>query len=382
MGRPNSCNCRCGCCVPATTVDLDWDTIPQRFQIDTDPWSWTMPDGWTYQTAKYTSGAAFDNFFMSTFAKSLDTVGQSNVAWILNSNKYTSSFGTWLTLPASSIDSNPFGSHLSYGAFQWTAADHDSLVQYWHDAGDRSPMNPGTYLNSHVKPMLDTSSNTSGATPWMTPDIAASYDDEAASNGDFVPYFSLYKQTVCTFGSSQRIYIQRLPNGECHWVCLVTLKPRFSLAMSIDPILSYERTRRVSPAISRTVGGTSYTNPPYLITAGLGSSFLMQPDIGYSEDSRLVNWGGPVDLSAVSSVPPGGWRSWIELTYVSDSPVNCSSDIDDMEPFGLTLVEDFTRISLGPPKPSWASWLGIMNTAFGLDTPPSTMTIQRLSDIV
>lgn len=381
MKRPPACDCHCGCCIPATTTDVDWDSIPQRFQIDTDPWSWTMPEGWTYQSVKYPSTAAFENVAFSTFAKSLSTVGQSNVAWILNSNKYTPSFGTW-SAPSIASASNPFGLHNGYGAFQWTAADHDSLVQYWHDAGDRSPAVPGTYLNSHVKSMLDTSSNTSGATPFMTPDVAASYADEDSENGDFVSNLGDYQQTTSTFGSSQRIYIQRLSDGQCHWVCLVTLKPRFSMAMSIDPVLPYERTRRVSPAVSRLVGGTAYTNPPYLIDRGLGSTFLMQPDTGYSEDTRLVNWGGPLDFSLVSSEPPGGWRSWIELAYISDAPVNCMNDVQEMEPFTLTLVEQVNRVSLGPPQPTWSEWLDLMNQAFGLESPPTSMTIQRLADIV
>jgi hypothetical protein len=378
MKRPPACDCHCGCCVPASTTGIDWDTIPQRFQIDTDPWSWSMPEGMTHSVDKYPVLSAFDNFNMYTFAKSLDTVGASNVAWILAAPKYSEAFGSPTTFVGNTGTSNPYGTNSTYGAFQWTAADHDGLIQYWYDA-QTFAIPPGMYLGSHIKPMLDTSLNESGSTAFAAINVDGAYYDEFWDEMTS-SYFSDedIESTVCTFGSSQRIYIQRMPDGQCYWVCLVTLKPRYSMTMSHFGI----RTKWVAPAVSRVNGSTGYTVPPYLINEGLGNSFPPQPDIGFDEDSHLKNWGGPLDMSYVTSKSPGGWRSWIEVAYVSDSPVNCSAHIQDMEPFTLTLVETVSRISLGPPQPTWSQWLEKMNQAYGLEAPPTTMTIQRPPDIV
>jgi hypothetical protein len=377
MKRPPACDCHCGCCIPASTTGIDWDTIPQRFQIDTDPWSWSMPEGMTHSVDKYPVLSAFDNFNMYTFAKSLDTVGASNVAWILASPKYSASFGI-RDVFQSNDGISPYANSNAYGAFQWTAADHDGLIQYWYDA-QTFAIPPGMYLGSHIKPMLDTSLNESGSTAFASIDVDGAYNDEFYDLS-LSSYFSDegFQSTICTFGSSQRIYIQRMPDGQCYWVCLVTLKPRYSMTMSHFNI----RTKWVAPAVSRTIGGTGYTVPPYLINQGLGDSFPMQGDIGFNETSHLKNWAGPLDLSYVDSKSPGGWRSWIELAYVSDLPVNCMSDIDEMNPFSLTLVETVNRIFLGPPQPTWSQWLEKMNQAYGLEAPPTTMTIQRLPDIV
>lgn len=386
MGWLPGCNCHCGCCVPATETGIDWDRIPQRFSINTGAWSWGMPSGIT-QVSDGLTGDPFDKYHMTLFARSLNNVGQGNVAWIvpynpeINGSKYSEAFGP-VPPGVSSYRSS------AEGVWQWVSADDESLWQGWWDAYEFGIPYQFAGLYSSLTERIDASDNASGATPWRQPDMDAIYaqayaqiDSSIIDNLGNPANDGWGSGTVSTtIGTEHRIYTQTLPTGQCYWVCKIKIKPRFSILTDggVPPHLGLNSLfGHVDPAVSRR-SGTIVSNPPYQINAGHGYwSF-------YDEQATLVNRGGFGDLGTLTSKPPGGWRSWIEIGYVSDNPINCNDDIQDMNEIPMHLNEQVAMGGLPGypvPVPTWSEYLSIMNTAFGLAAPPSTMTIQRLEDI-
>lgn len=444
-GTVPPCNCRCGgCCLRPFGGDgapIDPAAVPQRFQIDTDPWSWAVAEGLTQVdqtsadlTTATETNIASQEFHSLTIAHNLDSLGQSQIAWSFWYEKYGPAFGTAPPI-------TPYGYFGGAWAFpyKWLVADDRSVIQFFHPAYG-IVRNGFTYekvsvaaaCESYLRDMIDTSANASGATPWRAYDptelaaIDATYPtDFAASDlrigasGYLTPLNPniAWDSLAVTYGNTIEISIHNQSPGPCHWQAVVRIRPRFSIwsnglltrpeyyrlaSTPVPPDLhanGYIR-QTVSPGQqSRYTGRFGFVQPAAL-QPGAGEygdwkfgrrGFGIPPEVinrygmadPFHDDTTRYQNGAAIDNAAlVSDDPPGGWRSWIEITYRSVNPINCTDDIENSEPIALALVTDPVRLYSGPVSyMPWADWLDLMADAWGLGSPPTTMTIQRLADL-
>ena len=385
----------------------------------------------------------YDQIFNAvSIVKSLSSVGQNNTAWCMNSNKYGAAFGAYPAHPAYAVDASADAQWLAVDDQSVTQWYHPAYGVYNAGGVGGSVKTIKAECDSYIVDMIDDSANNSGATPWRTYDTTAiaalsaypqyflDYDYRCSNTTLYsVPFDECFggaqtawQSTTVTFGTTMTLSVSRQLTGQCKWLCRVRLKPRFSIwsnaflsriefygrstlfaspGSMVDPAerimyaSGYIRTyatplsgfqRRYSGNFGYVhhsapvengdykdaiFGQVGWQHPPYMISRGYGVGGLPYDDV-----RRFVNTGSPLQDGSVSAEPPGGWRTALEFSYLSDRPIDCREDIDNSNPVSLSLVET-------PPTgyATWAAFLAECSQAFGLSSPPATMTIQRLSDI-
>lgn len=437
-----------GCCLGQYTEIGSW--YPQRWDVDAGSWSWSIPTGLTQYDLNGPLSPAVEpqiaeqEFHSLTAAHPLSGLGSGMTAWSFHASKYGGAFGS---IPAST----PYGPTYSGSTpdFMWLAVDDTSLWQAWHDA--YAIVRNGTpyekislpaELHSAIVPMLDTTDNTSGATPWRDYDgdelvvLGMSYegcfadDMRIGASGYTIPWGIgdecnedvAWQAAVAPLGNSIEVGVRTDGDGRCWWIATVRIRPRFSVWSNgiltreeyyrttvpdppdlyangyIRNVTGGDPTKQASypgrfgfvhPGVPKSDGYQSYefadrgwTIPPYLIAdyTGVGVGVFR-----FNDSTRLRNNAGPGNESLSTSDPPGGWRSWIEVYYESASPINCQRDLIDADPVTLQLVTDNVPVIAYSTAPGstipWSDWLDFMSDAWGLGSPPSTITIQRLADL-
>lgn len=321
---------------------------------------------------------------------------------------------------------------------------HDAYAVVRNSAGYELISVPAALI-SEIVPLVDRSDNTSGAVPWRDYDtdeietLGADYagcfveDMRIGAAGYDIPWGIgdecnedvEWQSGAATFGNSIELSALTDGNGQCWWYATVRIKPRFSVwsngllsraeyyraGSAPDPLTlhanGYIRNGVSTPGLQTQYSGkfgfvhpaipleTGYqssefadrgwTVPPYLIPSygSIGTN-----PFRWNDTTRNPNNAGPGNESLVTSNPPGGWRCWIVVYYRSALPINCRRDLEDGDSITLELVDSDVGVNgwgLPPDTGSgiipWSDWLGFMSDAWGLSTPPSTITVQRLEDL-
>jgi len=238
-----------------------------------------------------------------------------------------------------------------------------------------------------------------------------------------------WQSGAATLGNSVEIGVVGEDTTSCRWEATVRIRPRFSVysngllnraeyyrtASPPSPLTLYANgyIRNgfvVSPQVERYLGrfgfvhpaipwasgfydaffgSRGWTVPDYLLptyaTVGTGSVRFSDGSLNFGDTiPRLINGAGPGNVGTDVSNPPGGWRSWIEVKYRSVNTINCLSDLENGDPIAMAVVDDDVAVHYsGMPsgKIPWADWVSLMADAWGLSTPPATITIQRATEI-
>lgn len=375
-------------------------------------------------------------------AHPLTGLGSGMTAWSFHADKYGAAFGT---MPSSTPYGGTSSSWPPYYSWlvvddtsvaQWW---HDAYAVV-RNGTPYEKISVAADLITEIVPMVDRSDNASGAAPWRDYDTDEIDTLGAAYAGCFVDDMRIgasgysilwgigeecnedveWQSGAATIGNTIQIAPLTDGNGICWWFATVRIRPRFSCwTNGLLSRAEYYRTGSapspldlhangyirngvsaplqnaysgkfgfVHPAIPLESGYQSsafadrgWTVPPYLIPSygSIGTN-----PFRFNDTTRLRNNAGPGNVSLSSDDPPGGWRSWIEVQYKSAIPINCQRDLEDGDAVTLHLVDDpvsVTQYAVDGGTIPWADWLDFMSDAWGLGTPPSTITIQRLSDL-
>jgi hypothetical protein len=421
--------CLCGCCLTEYTSLGSW--YPQRWSIDLGSWSWSIPTGITQHDENGPLSPAVETqidsqeFHAQTIAHPLSGLGVIT-AWAFRADKYGAAFGTCpVTTPYGGVASA--GAPVSFPSTpeKWVGADDTSVAQWWHDAyaiaqytAPYTKVSIPATLHSEIVPMIDESDNSSGALPWRNYDAATIATLGASYSGAFVSpdhriaagYPSPYVPNVDWLSGASlvgnTVTVQPLMGGDgrCRWYVTLYIRPKFSVwsnglltrpeyyrtgSTPVPPDLyanGYINNGGVPPGEQNTYPGRfgyvhpailPYTShkfdtkgwsiPPYLIAdhTGAGTGAFEFDDTIY-----LANQAGPGNDSLDTSDPPGGWRSFIALSWAS-GPIRCQRDLEDGDEITLSLDESYDS----------EEFRDMLDAGFGLNAPPATITMQRLADI-